>query len=162
MATGHDMVIGDDGWLEIVGEQTRGGGSPAVAGMDPSLAYEVLGDAMTKSAAFKQYVDKRVAASRPVVSRSPLNKARDYNIDFGPVSGSTGTTTVITVRPQIYFRAEKVMATDDGGSKAAGYNTRITQILVGAKSQRPVNAGSGTLTYFFANGALGNGVKWDT
>jgi hypothetical protein len=72
---------------------------------------------------------------------------------------AAGTSTTITVNPQVLFRGEKVMATDS--HTTPGLGTRISAIFVGQKSQRPANAGS-TLTAFFANNALGNGIKWDT
>jgi hypothetical protein len=160
-----DMVIGDDGWTEIVGEQTRGG-TPASNSLTPVLgavsseqAYEILGELVQKSPAFAQYAQKRVAASRPITHKIPLQKARDWQIDFGPVSGAAGTTTTITIAPQCLFRGEKVMATDSYTS--AGYGTRISTILIGQKLQRPAGSGS-TLTAFFANNSLGNGIKWDT
>jgi hypothetical protein len=54
---------------------------------------------------------------------------------------------------------EKVMATDIGPN-SAGYNTAVTQVIIGNKLQRSATGTS--LTYFFANNTLGNGVKWDT
>ena len=153
---GGEMVIGDDGWTEIVGEQVRGGAT--VAGVDKEQAFEILGELMTKSPAFAAYAAKRAAASRPMLHKTPLNKARDWQIDFGPVSGTAGTQTTITQNPQVLFRGEKVMATDS--FTTPGLGTRISAIFVGQKSQRPANAGS-TLTAFFANNSLGNGIKWD-
>jgi hypothetical protein len=154
---GGEMVIGDDGWTEIVGEQLRGGAT--VSGVSPHFAVEVLGELVSQSPAFKQYIDRRAAASRPVLTKTPANKARDWQIDFGPTSGLAGTTTTLINNPQVLFRGEKVMATDSGST--AGLGTRIAAIFIGQKSQRPANAGS-TLTAFFANNALGNGIKWDT
>ena len=152
-----ELTIGDDGWTEIVGEQTRGGGSNVV-GRDN--AFEILGELMEKSPAFRAYAEKRAAASRPMVVKTPNNRAQDWQIDFGPVSGTAATSTTVTINPQCLFRGEKVMATDSGPN-AAGFNTRIQQIFVGNALQRPANSGS-TLTAFFANNALGNGVKWKT
>lgn len=153
-----EMVIGDDGWTEIVGEQVRGGATVAGAAAN---ALEVLGltPAYQSSPAFKNYIDQRAAASRPVLTKTPANKARDWQVDFGPVSGAAGTTTVVIQNPQCLFRGEKIMATDSGTT--AGLGTRIGAIFVGQKSQRPANAGS-TLTAFFAQNSLGNGIKWDT
>jgi len=150
-----NQIIGDDGWTEIVGEQTRGG-QDMLGGADP---YEILGELVQKSPAFAAYAAKRAAASRPIVHKVPLQKARDWQVDFGPVSGSAGTTTTITVAPQCLFRGEKVMATDTGSP--AGTGTRVSTILIGQRLQRPAGAGA-TLTLFFANNALGNGIKWDT
>lgn len=149
-----EMVIGDDGWTEIVGESVRGGSS--VLG---EAGFEVLGEMMSKSPAFKAAVEKRAASSRPMLHKTPLNKARDWQIDFGPISGAAGTSTTVVINPQVLFRGEKVMATDSASTPGLG--TRISAIFVGQKSQRPANAGS-TLTAFFANNALGNGIKWDT
>lgn len=148
-------VVGEDGWTEIVGEQTRGGST-----IDGSV--EVLGavqQLVSQSPAFKNFIDQRAAANRPVLKKQPLRAARDWDLSFGPVSGAAGTTTVITVAPQCLFRGEKVMATDT--ASPAGTGTRITQILIGQRLQRPATGG-GTLTSFFANNALGNGIKWDT
>ena len=159
-----EIVIGDDGWTEIVGEQSRGG-TPASNSLTPVLGadgYDVLGAAqemLQRSPAFNQYAARRAAASRPITHRQPLQKARDWDLSFGPVSGAAGTTTVITVAPQCPFRGEKVIATDSFSS--AGQGTRITQVLIGQRLQRPATGG-GSLTLFFSNGTLGNGIKWDT
>ena len=163
-----DIVIGDDGFLEIVGEQTRGGTPAAntltpILGLDPRGAYELLGQMVSRSPQFNQYAmdfaAKRAAMARPMVHQVPLQKARDWHIDIGPVSGAAGTSTTITVQPQCLYRGEKLMATDTGSP--VGYGTRIGQIAIGQKLQRPVGGGS-TLTFFFANTTLGNGIKWDT
>ncbi len=114
---------------------------------------------MQQSPAFAQYAQKRVANSRPITHKVPLQKARDWQIDFGPVSGAAGTTTTITLQPQCLFRGEKILATDSGSP--VGYGTRIATILIGQKLQRPAGNGA-TLTAFFAQNALGNGIKWDT
>jgi hypothetical protein len=153
------LVIGDDGsitWNEIVGEQSRGG---YTIGLTPDQSFEILGELVQRSPAMAQYAAQRVAAYKPIMQKAPLNKARDWQMDFGPVSGGAGTTTTITQTAQCYFRAEKVMATDT--ASPAGSGTRIQTIVVGNKLQRPLGGG-GTLTSFFANNALGNGVKWDT
>lgn len=152
----NEIQIGDDGWTEIVGEQTRGGGGPNLVGGD---AYDILGELMERSPAFRQYAEKRAAASRPMTRKTPLQKARDWQIDFGPVSGAAGTTTTITVAPQCLFRGEKVMATDS--HSVVGTGTRISTILIGQRLQRPAGSGA-TLTLFFNQQSLGNGVKWDT
>jgi len=155
-------VTGDDQWTEIVGEQSRGGqyhGDSLTPVMGASGGYDVLGEMLQNSPAFQQFVAKRAAGSRPITHKVPLQKARDWDLSFGPVSGSAGTTTIITVAPQCLFRGEKVMATDT--ASPAGTGTRITQVLIGQRLQRPASGG-GSLTLFFSNGALGNGIKWDT
>lgn len=152
-----DLVGGDDSWVEIVGEQLRGGAT--VAGLTPGQAVQVLGDAAAASPAFAQYVQRRAAANRPALTRTPMNAARDWNISFGPVSGAANTTTTLNQTPQVHFRGEKIMAVDTGTT--AGQGTMIGTIFVGQKLQSP--AGNNfTLTSFYANNALGNGVKWDT
>lgn len=157
----NNLVIGDDGWTEIVGEQSRGGGyhGDSLVPVMGDAGYDVLGEMLQKSPAFQSFVAKRAAGSRPVTHRMPLQKARDWDLSFGPVSGAAGTTTIITIAPQCLFRGEKVMATDTGSP--AGTGTRITQVLIGQRLQRPATGG-GSLTLFFSNGALGNGIKWDT
>jgi hypothetical protein len=132
--------------------------------INSNVVFDILGELAAKSPAFKQYAAKRIASSRPIVSQHPLSMARDWQIDFGPVYAATaGYVTTLTITPQVLFRGEKVMATDTGNGTAStvGYGTRITQIFVGQKSQRPANAGA-TLTAFFANNALGNGIRWDS
>lgn len=162
----NELMGYDDGsWPEIVGEQLRGGTpasnslTPVLGGMSPEQAYQIMGAMAQQSPAFADYAAKKFANSRPMIHRRPLQAARDWQIDFGPVSGAAGTTTVITQQPQCLFRGEKVMATDSAST--AGTGTRIGQILIGQRLQRPAGVGA-TLTAFFANNALGNGIKWDT
>jgi hypothetical protein len=87
-----------------------------------------------------------------------LCEARDWDLNFGPVYGEAGTTTVITAAPQCLFRGEKVVATDTANKPGCG--TRISQVLIGQRLQRPATGG-GSLTVFFSNGAVGNGTQWD-
>lgn len=82
-----------------------------------------------------------------------------WDLSFGPVSGPAGTTTVLTVAPQCDFRGRKVIATDTATPPGTG--TRIMQLLVGQRLQRPTASGS-TTSQFFGPGVLGNGVCWDT
>jgi hypothetical protein len=88
-----------------------------------------------------------------------LQRDRDWQLDFGPVSGPAGSVTTLTVAPQCSFRGEKVMARDTGSTPGRG--TRVMSILVGNRPQRPLANGS-TLADFFSPVALGNGVRWDT
>lgn len=161
------LVVGEDGWSEIdgIGEMTRGGGnvstdSLAVNGIaGPPANYDVLGAALAQSPAFQNLIAKKAAAGRPVMHKQPLRMARDWDVPLGPVSGAAGTTTTISFQPQAYFRVEKLMATDTNSTPGMG--TAITQILVGQRLQRPATGG-GTLSIFYSNQSLGNGLRWDT
>lgn len=148
----------DEGFIDLLGEQTRGGQMMTLSG---EHAIEILGEMAQKSPALRQYVERTLAQATPAMRTRPINRWRDWYVTFGPVSAAAAATTTVTKSPQVHFRGEKVMATDDGGSKAAGYNTRVGVIQIGQQNQSPVGSDS-TLTYFFANGSLGNGVKWDT
>ncbi len=86
-------------------------------------------------------------------------ESRDWDLCFGPMYGEAGTTTVLVVAPQCFFRGEKIIATDT--AEKPGRGTRITQVLIGQRLQRPATGG-GSLTAFFASNAIGNGVTWDT
>jgi hypothetical protein len=149
-------------WDDLVGEMTRGGNpmQDTLSVLGAEGAYHLLGEMVQRSPAMAQFVQNKIAASRPLIRRAPVDRARDWDFPIGPVSGSAATTTTITVNPQTLFRVEKIMATDVG-ALASGYNTSVTQVIIGNKLQRPATTG-GTLTLFFANNALGNGVKWDT
>lgn len=158
------LVVGDDGWAEIdgIGEMTRGGtpnfDSLSVVG-GPPQNYDVLGTALAQSPAFQNLLAKKAAMGRPVMHKQPLRMARDWDVPLGPVSGAAGTQTTISFQPQAYFRVEKLMATDT--NSPAGMGTAITQILVGQRLQRPATGG-GTLSIFYSNQSLGNGLRWDT
>ena len=149
-------------WDDLVGEMTRGGNpqtdSLAVLGADG--AYELLGQMVSRSPQMAALVNQAAMRGRPMVRRQQVDKARDWDFPLGPISGSSATTSTITIRPQTLFRVEKIMATDVG-PLAAGFNTSVTQVIIGNKLQRPSTSG-GTLTLFFSQNALGNGVKWDT
>lgn len=88
-----------------------------------------------------------------------ISRWRDWQIDFGPVSGQPGQQITLTNSPQVAFRGEKGMCSDTGSPPGSG--TRIGTILVGNRLQRPLGGG-GTLSTFMANVALGNGIRWDT
>ncbi len=114
---------------------------------------------MRQSQAFRDYINRRAGATRLIVYNDPLNTERDWQIDFGPASAPAGEVLTFFNSPQCLFRGEKVIATDTGSP--AGTGTRIQTITVGQKVQRPAGRAA-TLTSFFANNALGNGIKWDT
>jgi hypothetical protein len=156
------LVGGEDGWAEIdgIGEMTRGGGQGGFETLlGPPGNYDVLGAALAQSPAFQNMIAKRAAAGRPVMHKQPLRMARDWDVPLGPVSGAASTTTTISFQPQAYFRVEKMMATDTAAT--AGMGTAITQILVGQRLQRPATGG-GTLSLFYSQQSLGNGLRWDT
>lgn len=88
-----------------------------------------------------------------------FQRTRDWDLSFGPTFGLAGTITTIVASPQVLFRGRKIMATDSG--TPAGTGTRIMQMLVGQRMQRPSANGS-SLVAFFGPGALGNGVTFDT
>lgn len=90
----------------------------------------------------------------------PAPKTRGLGFDFGFVWGNAGFTTTITIRPQCRFRVEKMMATDTHSSP--GFGTSIIQVAIGQKIQRPGNAARGSLSTFFAQTALADGIKLDT
>lgn len=121
-----------------------------------------FGALMEKSPAFRQYIAARVAetAGATISHVPPPQKARDWQIDFGPASAPAGYRTTITIQPQCLFRGDKITATDT--SSRPGYGTRVVQVLVGQRVQRPASGQHATLTAFFAVNALGNGVRWDT
>lgn len=81
-----------------------------------------------------------------------------WDVSFGPVSGASGTVTTISVPMQVPFRGRKVIASDTGSPPGSG--TRIQQLVVGQKIQRPSMSGA-TLSTFFPPTALGNEVCWD-
>lgn len=76
------------------------------------------------------------------------------------IAGVAGERRRLVLRPQVYFRVDKIMATDT--ADIPGRGTRVLGAYVGNILQRPAPPSSGTLTLFFAQTALGNGVRWDT
>ena len=76
------------------------------------------------------------------------------------IAGNPGDRLRLVLRPQVYFRVDKIMATDT--ADIPGRGTRVLGAYVGNVLQRPAPPSNGTLTLFFAQNALGNGVKWDT
>lgn len=156
-------------WQAIVVDD----GPPADALFDAALALaaegarediRVIGEQRLDDHApeFQRYVEERVAADRPTVVprdvRTP--EMREFSIDFGPAWAPAGAQVTITARPQVLFRGEKIIATDTFDDPGTG--TRVVQVAVGQKIQKPGNGGAGTLTKFFAVEALGDGVRFDT
>jgi hypothetical protein len=114
---------------------------------------------------FDEQVAKRVADSRPILQRSKRQmEIRDWDLSFGPASAPAGNTILFSADPQCFFRGEKVVATDTG--TPVGTGTRVMQVSIGQRIQRPgaggTQSGQGSLTAFFAQTALGNGMLWET
>lgn len=145
-----EAVVGEESegeWAEILREAGHIGG--------------VIGEIGAASPAFRQYVEERYAASRPLLAKNPraIERLRDYTIDFGPMySPAAGEVIELYATPQVPFRGEKIVATDTASPPGTG--TMIQNVLVGNMLQRPANTMS--LTAFFAQQALGNGIKFDT
>lgn len=119
----------------------------------------VGGERVQPNEVFDIYAAKRAAVEKATLRREhDHGELRDWQFDLGPLFAPAGFTTTLTFRPQCLFRCDKVVATDSFAQ--AGQGTRIMSIMVGRRVQRV--AGSGTLTAFFSQTALGNGQKWDT
>lgn len=86
-----------------------------------------------------------------------LVAGRGWQISFGPRKGKKGEVITIEAPAHCLFRGEKMMACDD--YERVGCGTRIRSIMIGMRSQMPPGGG-GTLTVFFAQNALGNGIQW--
>ena len=71
------------------------------------------------------------------------------------IAGVAGERRRLVLRPQVYFRVDKIMATDT--ADIPGRGTRVLGAYVGNILQRPAPPSSGTLTLFFAQTALGKG-----
>lgn len=97
-------------------------------------------------------------AMLPAPALDPPKPVQSFDFSFGSVWAPAGATSSITISPQCVFRAEKLMATDTCG----GLGTAIVQVTVGRRIQRPGNVGQGSLTQFFAQNALANGITFDT
>ena len=157
----------DESWLDFVGEATRGGqaGGQQLAG--DAEAYALLGMAVAeKNPAALAIAQRRIAQNRVLVRHKPMDESFDYNVDFGPVTGTyqatVGSVSTLSFIPQRHFQALKSMAVDTtqlGTNGEGGYGTSITNIFMGADFQKVANTG-GTLTAFYAQSALGNGIKY--
>lgn len=136
--------------------------------IDLQEAVKMLDNAVASAAptppslasAFRDFMEKYAANVGFTLRKVPIQKARDWQLDFGPVSGPAGEETVITVSPQCLFRGERVNATDTGSPVGTG--TRIVSVMVGQRIQKLTGDRTSTLTAFFAANALANGIKWDT
>ncbi len=139
---------------------------------DPVGDTEIIGDDLTEDELHtlsginehdeQEYVEERVIKAEPVLVEEKHNalEVREWEISFGPVSAPAGEQTTVTISPQCLFRGEKIMASDTGSTPGRG--TRIISVVVGNKQQKPTNNGRGTLTSFFNETALANGITFDT
>ena len=82
-----------------------------------------------------------------------------FDLPLGPVFGRAGTVTTISVQPQCRYKVMRVMAQDTGNP--VGTASRVMQVLVGNRLQRPTASG-GTLVTFFGPPSLGGRLGWDT
>lgn len=156
-----DLDAVPSGEIEINGDDLPADVRFELALLEPDAGGEAVGLAVSPaSPGFDEFEAKRVALSRPVIRRVPVQKqTREWTLDFGPLTAPAGFVSVITVSPQVLFRGEKIVATDSLG----GIGTRILQVAVGQKLQRPGGGnGQGTLTSMFAATALANGITFDT
>ncbi|HUK34398.1 MAG TPA: hypothetical protein VLV86_10825 [Vicinamibacterales bacterium] len=129
-----------------------------LAGEDVDVSHGVN---LAANPAFRQALSARVAQQHPLLGERGKNlRQRQFDFATGAVWAPAGAQTVITINPQCLFRCEKVMATDTGS--VPGMGTSIVQVAIGQKIQRPGNAGQGTLTQFFAETSLANGIRFDT
>ncbi len=120
---------------------------------------EVLGADLASTPAFKNEIARRVAGKQALMAtRQSRPRQRQFDFGTGQVWAPAGATTTITINPQCVFRVEEMAATDTAG----GNGTSIVQVAIGQKIQRPGSAGQGTLTQFFAQNALANGIMFDT
>lgn len=128
---------------------------------DRELAAPVIGVDLASTPAFKAAIEEKVDHFRPVVV--PIQKqpaTRQYDFPTGQVYGPQGAVTVITIRPQCRFRIEKLMATDTFSS--TGMGTSIVAVTIGQKVQKANNGGRGSLSMFFSQASLANGINFDT
>lgn len=111
--------------------------------------------------AVEQTLAERELASIPEVqARKKPIKWRAWQIDFGASFAPAGSIVTIENRPQVLFKAEKIMATDTGSP--AGTATRVLSVTIGQKVQKAEAFGKGTLTQLFSASALENGISFDT
>lgn len=154
-------IVGYD-WEDIVGETVRGGGGDRYS---LGEALDVLGATVNPQAnpAFAATIAHNAANNRPVMRKMPLVKVRQLTLGLGSTYIRPNATSTVSVTPQCFFRAEKLIATDN--ATTAGFGTMVTGVFVGDKNQLPVGNGSGQNgipTFTYAQNSLGNGVEWDT
>jgi hypothetical protein len=155
-----DLVIHDD--EEVLGDVFMAEDDPyegVISTHSDAEGNFIAGAPLHLDAAFNQLLNERAAVNAPLLpKKKEYKEKREFPLDTGPVFGPAGESVVVTLTPQCFFHATKVIATDS--ATPAGNGTRITMINVGQRVQR-MGAG-GTLTAFFPAVVLGNGVDFDT
>lgn len=131
--------------VDVEAVNAEGAGAPA------------LEDLLSTPPRFSDHAHRSRPSQNPVWHKQPLQKARDWQMSLGPVSGAAGSSQVLTAQPRCYFRGEKIIATDT--AQPPGSGTYISQLLVGRRLQRPIGR---IPTSAFAPNALGSGIKMDT
>lgn len=164
MSSEDDVTAAIDDELEALQEELLA--TPPVDAFsdafDAAMAEHVIGDPKMTVEVGDAVDARRIEEHVPVLAHKPKSepKFRDWQIDSGQVFGPANGETVITLKPQCRFRCEKIMATDDSSNPGTG--TRILSVTVGNKVQKVGAGGRGSLTQFFSQTALGNGIRFDT
>jgi hypothetical protein len=111
---------------------------------------DVLTEAF-KSPSFQKRLEEIVGLvvkrRQPVMHRQPLQKAKPHSIEFR-ATGRAGMIETIQIRPERYFRVEKVAATDS----LDGRGSKIVEAFVGCRLQPRI----------WEAGPLASGLRWDT
>ena len=162
--TSQDEIKGEVAQARIVIDEAKGAAQSEVKAAIQKATQEIEYTTKLALEARKEadeQAKKIIASGSPVLETTkPALKARDWQMDFGPMYAPSGFITTISIPPQCLFRSEKIIASDTGEPNGRG--TRILGVTIGQKLQRPASPKGGTLTAFFAETALGNGIRWDT
>lgn len=114
----------------------------------------------------------------PQIKQVPCTVFRDWQINFGPITGKKGDIKWAVIEPLVLFRGEKLLAIDhalgaDGcvhyeSSPNDGKRTRVLACMVGTKLQFPllpendkIFGSGGMLTSVYVS-TLADGVKYTT
>jgi hypothetical protein len=122
---------------------------------DPAAALLGALPTAAQSPAFQKFLADRLARSRPVLQKVPLNKKRRFQLNFGPLAVGPGQSAAAAVRAQVLFRGEKLINAGD----SAGL--QIEGLFVGQKSQFPSFQNSVSVSAFDPN-SLSSGLLMDT
>ena len=144
--------VARDAWLQAGGCEACHGLGEVRSRRGAIVCKDCLG--RTVALGFDPLVDVRTVQKVNVPTT-----VRDWQIDFGPITGLRGDEFPIVSMPRCVFRGEKIMMTDT--YEQPGYGTEIVSFHVGQKPQLPVT-GYPYLSAAFAPNSLGRGVKLDT